>query len=269
MKITFQFIHDSEDINANLLDAVKEAIRNLYDNLSDDEIIPFYNLKYNLPLRNSKSIAGCEIDLEELQSEDYDEFLDIFASSIKDDEHVFALIKFNDETRFESYLNYYREIAELEMQLREILSCIFYYEYSDDFYDLLEEYDVKLPKNTPDEEILQDRLENQFFYMTFSNYLVLDKPKEFRHIKDMKSILEISDSYDDFKIKILNRGIKNEKHLDFLAAIKENLDTIEHVRNSVAHNRTISSNSLGYYESAKSHLNESFREFWVETEEVD
>jgi len=268
MKIRFQIVHDSENIKEMILDAMKEAYDNLYIEKSDDELNSFYEIKYNFQLRNSKSIAGFEIEVDEISAENYDAFLKNIASKIRDDEHIFALIKFHDETRFESYLNYYREIAELEMQLREILSCIFYYEYSEDFYNILEEYQVNFPKDTPKPEELQERLENQFFYLTFSNYFALEKPKEIKQIKDISTILESSDSYKDFRNNICNRGIKNEKHLDFLAGIKQNLQTIENVRNAVAHNRTISSRKLGHYETAKNHLMEKYQEYWEETSEV-
>jgi hypothetical protein len=268
MKVNFQIVHDSENIDEMLFDAMKEAYENLYIEKSDDVLKSFYEIKYDFQLRNSKSIAGFEIEVEEISAEDYDTFLKNIAGKIKDDEHIFALVKFHDETRFESYLNYFREIAELEMQLREILSCIFYYEYSEDFYNLLEEYEVNFPKDTPQQEVLQERLENQFFYLTFSNYLTLDKPKEIRQAKDINTILESSDSYEDFRNKICNRGIKDEKHLDFLAAIKQDLQTIESVRNAVAHNRAISSTKLGHYETATGHLLEKFQEYWIDSEEL-
>lgn len=267
MKVTFQTVLNSENIEAIIFDAVKNAYENLYIEKSDDELKSLYEIKYNLALRNSKSIAGFEIEVEGISSEDYDTFLEYFTDKIKENEHCYALLKFHDETRFASYLNFYREIAELEMQLREILSCIFYYEYSEDFYNLLDEYEVNFPEDTPQQEELQERLENQFFYLTFSSYLSLDKPKEIRQVKDINAILESSDSYEEFRDKICNRGIKNEKHLDFLAAIKQDLQTIESVRNSVAHNRTISSTKLGHYETARNHLLERFQDFWEESSE--
>jgi hypothetical protein len=267
MKVTFQAVHNAENIDAIIFDGIKSAYENIYIEKSDDEVKSLYEIKYNLPLRNSKSIAGFEIEVEEISAEDHDTFLEYFTGKIKEDENCYALIKFHDETRFESYLNFYREIAELEMHLREILSYIFYYEYSEDFYNLLDEYEVNFPKDTPKQDKLQERLENQFFYLTFSNYLTFDKPKEIRQVKDINAILESSDSYEEFKDKICNRGIKSEKHLDFLAAIKQDLQTIESVRNSVAHNRTISSTKLSHYETARNHLIERFNEFWEETDE--
>lgn len=267
MKVNFQIVHDSEDINAILIEAIRDAYENLYIEKTDDELKFLYEVKYNLDLKYSKYVTGFEIEVDEIPSEDYEVFLENYAGKIQEDKHVYALIKFHDETRFETYLNYYREIAEIEMQLREILSYIFYYEYSEDFYNLFEEYEVKSLKDTPKEEELKTRLENQFFYLTFRNYLALDKPKEIRLIRDINTILENSDSYDDFRDKICNRGIKNEKHLEFLAAIKQDLQTIEGVRNSVAHNRTIPGTKLGHFETAKDELNQNFKEFWAETGE--
>ena len=265
MKVTFQIVYNSKNIDAVVIKAMKIAYENLYIEKSDDELKSMYEIKYNLTLKDLKFIAGFEIEIEEISVESYDAFLENFTGIIKDNEHIFYLLKFRDEKRFESYLTFYREIAELEMQLREILSCIFYYEYSEDLYNLMDEYEVNFSKNTPQLEELQRRLENQFFYLTFSNYLSLDKPKEIRKVKDINKILENSDSYEEFRDKTCNRGIKNEKNLEFLAAIKQDLQTIESVRNSVAHNRTIPSTKLGHYETARNHLLEIFQEFWEET----
>jgi hypothetical protein len=262
MKITFQIVHNSENIDDAIFNAIKTAYENLYSEKSDEELKSLYEVKYNVPLRNSKSIAGFEIEVEEIPTENYDSFLGYF-TDIKEDEHICALLKFHDETRFETYLNYYKEIAELEMQLREILSYIFYYEYSEDYYNLLGECEVKIPKDIPQQEELQKRLENQFFYLTFNSYLSLDRLKEIK-VDYINSMLKDSDSYEDFRDKICNRGIKNEKHMEFLADIKENLQTIESVRNSVAHNRTISDNKLVHYDIARKRLLERFQEFWVE-----
>ncbi len=265
MKVNFQLLHDSDDFDAIIFDALKSALESLYIEKSDDEIKLLYENKYNLSLLNSKWIAGFEVEANDISLDDHEAFLENYVNKMKEDGHVFALIKFHDEIRFKTYLNYYREIAKVEMHLREILSCIFYYEYSDDFYSLLEEYEINFPKDTPPQEGLQERLENQFFYLTFSNYFTLDRPKEIRHVKDMNAILESSDSYEGFRDRICNRGIKNEKHRDFLAAIKQDLQTIESVRNAVAHNRTISPKNLGHYETARDHLIERFKVFWDDT----
>ncbi len=278
MKVFFQIVHNSENIESIIFDSMKEAYSNLYIEKSDDEVNDLFEIKYNLQLKNSRLISGFEIEVEELTddekeliSEKIDTFLGSFTGKIRESQHIFAIIKLHDETRFETYLNFYKEIACLEMRLREILSFIFYYEYSDDLYNLLEEYEVNINKgNLKQEELqqeLQERLENEFFYLNFSHYLKLDKPKEIRHVKDISSILESSDSYEAFKNKVCNRGIKNEKHLEFLAAIKQDLETVEGVRNAIAHNRTISNTKLGHYETAKEHLIQSFQEFWEENEE--
>ncbi len=269
MKVTFQTVHNAENIDAIIWEAIKNAYENLYIEKSDDELKALFEIKYNLPLKNSKSIAGFEIEVEEVSPEYYDSFLESFTGKIEDDDNCYTLLKFHDESRFETYLDYYGQIAKLEMQLREILSFIFHYEYSEDFYNVLEEYEVSFPNGKPREKELKARLENQFFYLTFSTYITLDKPKEIKQVKDINVILESSYSYEEFKDKVCNRGIKNEKHLEFLAAMKQNLETIESVRNSVAHNRTISSRKLGHYDTAKEHLLEAFQEFWEKHQNDD
>lgn len=276
MKVSFQIVHNnSKDIDALLFNAIKEAYENLYYKdlcieKSDDELKSFYDIKYNFKLKPQNSVTGFEVEVEEVFAENCD-LLKNFADKIKNDKDIFALIKFSDETRLKSYLNFYQEIAELEMQLREILSYIFYYEYSENFYNVLEEYEVTFPQEIYkdkeiDTELLKNRLENTFFYLTFDKYITLHKPKEIKNIKDINTILESSDSYENFKDKICKRGIKNKKHLDFLAGIKQDLKPIESVRNAVAHNRKIPSTKLRDYDTTKNHLIKRFQEFWEETE---
>ncbi|MDP3003326.1 MAG: Abi family protein [Bacteroidales bacterium] len=160
------------------------------------------------------------------------------------------------------HIDLYKEIAHLEMQLREIFTYIFYKEYPDTPFNVLSNYLVRQLKDIPNEEEFKNRMENEFFYLVFSDYISLEKPKEISNIKDISTLLESSDSFETFKEKITKRGITNERHQDFLASLKNNLDTIEKVRNSVAHNRTISERAFGHYEVAKNKLNESFKEFW-------
>lgn len=266
MIVNFQIIYSEGDISNILNSAIIDAYSNQYLEVTEEEIEYSYIIKYEYALRNHNYIVGIEIDIENILQEELstDLFLESLFDYLLDERNIITLIKFHDETRFETYIDYYKEIAEIEMRLREILSCIFYYEYSEEIDNLLFEYRVRFPKNMPDNDLLRKRLENEFFYLTFSNYLNLDKPKKVNNAKDISLILESSSSFEVFKDNLCNRGIKNEKHLEFLAAINQDLTTIEGVRNAVAHNRTISSRKLGHYNTAKQHLINIFNKFWDE-----
>lgn len=271
MHISFQTIHTSNKFDDIIFDALKSSYENLYIEKEDEELLQLLELKYAYSLNESQFITGFNIIIDVVSPEDFDVFIDSFTNTIQDCDKVIAFIKLHDETRFRSYLKFYKTIASIEMQLREILTYIFYYEYSEDFYDLLHEYNVRFPKDTPDGSTLRERLENQFFYLSFSDYLRLEKPKKIQNIKDINSKLENSDSFEEFKQKVCDRGIKNEKHLDFLAAIKRDMKTMTIIRNAVAHNRTISTNKLAHFDTAKDHLLEHFKNFWIDidSEETD
>lgn len=45
MKVNFQIVHDSEDIDEIFFDAMKDAYENLYIEKSDDELKSFYYIK--------------------------------------------------------------------------------------------------------------------------------------------------------------------------------------------------------------------------------
>lgn len=261
-RITFQIIHKSEQVSDFLKQSLKEAYDEFYIEKNDTEIIDLISIKYLTSLKPNKFLTGFYIIIEGVESNNFETFLETFINTIKENEDVSSLIKLTDETRFLQYIELYKEIAHLEMQLREILTYIFYKEYPESPFSVLGDYPIKPLKEAPNDEDFKNRMENEFFYLLFSDYISLEKPKEISNIKDISNILENSESFESFKEKITKRGISNERHQDFLASLKSNLDTIEKVRNSVAHNRTISERAFGHYEAAKNKLNESFNEFW-------
>ena len=64
------------------------------------------------------------------------------------------------------------------------------------------------------------------------------------------------------KQNILNRGIVNKKYREFLAKIKSNLESIENLRNCIAHNRSIRDDIRENYEHAKDGLKDSIDAFF-------
>lgn len=261
-KISFQLIHQEEIYNEIIEKSLKESYEEFYLEKSETEIEELLSYKYTTNLHENKFLTGFTISIDDIDVNNYETFIDNFVRTIKENENTVSLIKLSDETRFTQYVNLYKEIAHIEMQLREILTYIFYKEYPDTPFNVLGDYPVKLLKDLPSSDEFKNRMENEFFYLVFSDYISLEKPKEISNIKDLNVLLESSDSFENFKEKITKRGISNERHQDFLASLKSNLDTIEKVRNSVAHNRTISERPFGHYESAKTKLVESFSEFW-------
>jgi hypothetical protein len=162
---------------------------------------------------------------------------------------------------------YSKEIFDLEMKLREVISFIFLDTYKKDFYNLLKDIDLKTQprngNNRSDEEYFKKHFENEFFFLRFSDYIRLNNLKEFKK-SDLIEMIINSNKYDDLKQKLQNRGIVKEKYQDFLAGIKQNLDPIEKMRNCIAHNRSSTETVVNNYIKAKENLEQDISEFWDE-----
>ncbi len=227
--------------------------------------IDFVSILLNKPLQTGIYFTSFEIDVDTTQYDfnKYEDFLEGFKTRLKATEGFHKLLKFVDEIRAEQYVKYYLELADLEMKIREVFSYIFYSKYKVTGNDLFEEFDAKtagVEEPKPDE--LEKRLENKFFYLTFSSYLKFEKPKDLQ-VKELIPLIQTKEQYEELRSHLNSRGIIVEHHVDFLQAVKTILDPIESVRNCVAHNRQIPSRTEANYARASAELRRFIQEFWA------
>lgn len=266
--ICFQALFSKEKdfldfINKNLLKASEEN-----GNSIDKENINNYSqLNYVKKLSNHRDLIGFKILLDDSISL---EVIKLFCEYLDDDEDCEFLIKFIDQQLFESLQNYYKEIFDIEMKLREILSFIFISTYENDCYSFLEFQKQKINaiyKNVKEDEIsavLKKKYQNEFFYLTFNQYRQLKLPDIVKS-ETLLDLLADSKSFEELKKNILNLGaMKSEKndYLEFLNRISENLESIETVRNCVAHNREPTREELDNYSIAKEKMENELDEFF-------
>ncbi len=195
----------------------------------------------------------------------------MFCESFNEDDNCEFLIKFSDQQLFESLQNYYKEIFDIEMKLREILSFIFISTYENDCYAFLEFQKQKVTpiygKGVGEVDIpafLKSKYQNEFFYLTFNQYRQLKLPDIVKS-ETLINLLADSGSFEELKASIQNLGaMKSEKndYLGFLNRISENLESIEAVRNCVAHNREPTDEELDNYTMAKEKLEKELDEFF-------
>ncbi len=274
MKISFQIIHNYQ---AEPLTVIGNA---LHLTLNEDLLIPNdfsivvenLNIKLNKRLNCGDTLCYFEINVTDFTN--YDEFrhidfIESFVSRIKLENGFVKILKFNDDVRLNEYLEIYKDIASIEMKIREIFSFIFYSKYDDKNQDILEEFEVKIVnKEDVRKDDLEKKLENKFFYLTFSEYLKFDSPKDIP-TKDVLPLIINNNSYDLLRTYISSRGIIQTNHLSFLRNVKNLLDPIESVRNCVAHNRKIPKNQLDNYPDAKQKLLAFIDNFWNEEIQVE
>ncbi|MCK4321295.1 hypothetical protein KAX08_02115 [candidate division WOR-3 bacterium] len=274
MKVDFQIIHsftDDGSLKEKLLLLLKDTfdesttipteIEEQPENIEDWSIFNWIETKYNHQSNGDKYIVGFILDLEE----DFKEIIQEFGKKLQEDENIDLVLKYGDEKMQEKHQEYAKEIFDLEMRLREVISFIFLDTYKGDYHNLLREIDVKIQplnkNNKPNGEYYNSHFENEFFFLLFSDYIKLDNLIEMKQSELIDTILD-SDFYDDLRTKILNRGIVDEKYREFLAEIKENIDPIGELRNCIAHNRSMSDNVIINYERAKDELKNSIFNFW-------
>jgi len=241
-----------EDIKSQII----EEISSLYDGNFDFKI----TINYVKNIEDNKFLLGIELKSET-------EILEIFNRliiKIKTEFQNVTIFKYFDSVLLDKLQRIYPEIFEIEMKLRECVSLIFVDKYKDNYYNLLDEFRIK-PQNEKRENELQVNYENQFFHILFTDYTKFStrtqiKPTDFESFKDF-----LSDASDfiDLQTKIRSKGQFKEMYLNFFNGIKRCVDSIENMRNCIAHNRNYSETEYDNYLNAKSELNVKLNEFLI------
>lgn len=278
MKVDFQIIHSftgDESLKENLLLLLKATfdgsaiilaeIEEQPENIEEWSIYYWIETKYNQLSDGDKYIAGFILDLEE----NLIGILQDFGNKLQEDKNIELVLKYGDEEMQVEHQKYAKEIFDIEMRLREVISFIFLDTYKGDYHNLLREIDVKIlplnKNNKPSKEYYNIHFENEFFFLLFSGYIKLNDLKELEQPDLLDRIVD-SKAYDELRKNIQHRGILKEKYRIFLASIKDDLEPIENLRNSIAHNRSIpkteQDKAITDYNRAKELLDKSIESFW-------
>lgn len=255
-------IHDIDDEQVknyilNVLIDDLEIFSNLV-NIKAEDNEDKYITQFTLNLSEFFTIFESINDLEE----NIKSFIEDFISGIGYNLDAQCIIKYKDTYVKQQYMQYYSEIYDLEMELRKILTYIFNNEYESP-YALLNDYDLNIPKyNQKDEEYFSTNYENEFFMLCFSDYIKIcnQQTKIKTSANDIINLIRSSLSFDELKEKVI-LGIKNKKHLDFLSSIKEDLNSLEEMRNSIMHSRKYPLD-IESYERSKEQLSKKIESFW-------
>lgn len=151
---------------------------------------------------------------------------------------IVHLVKFEDPLLRADLARWSAEIAALEMKLRRVLTLVYLHAYQDgDPYDLLrEECTQPTSKEPPKPEHMKKRAENQFFHLTFSQYVGLNRRPEFK-LPDLLKLVRNKEAYDSFREELSRVPVEDEDDAGLLAGLKERMEAIEAMRNCCAHNR--------------------------------
>lgn len=273
MKISFQIIHNYQ---AEPLKIIGTALRltiqdDLYIELDLRTALDFLKITLNKTLHSTEQLCFFEIDIDNSTYDlsKYDDFINGFVSRLSTETGFVRLVKFVDELRNVEYQKYYNEVAEIEMKLREVFSYIFYNRYLVDEVDDLNEYDIKL-QGEPKKADYISRFENPFFYFNINSYKdSFQRPRgipyDIKEWKDIFSKIRNSTDFEVLKEMLEVKGVTSSEHTAFFIRIKEDVDSIEKLRNCIAHNRATTHRIVDNYEKSKINLVKQIKLFW-ETE---
>ena len=259
----------SEEIWRLLL---QNALETNLDEYGEDEVKEF--LQFTLSRRATqpsedgspefpREICCLELDLpDELQNSEI--VTQDFAKALEEEGGALYVLKFYDDTLLTKNLKFMQELFALKMKLRKALSLVYLSACCDKPFSLLHEDSVEIPSSArPTQNEMQNTLENEFFHLLFSQYVGLNKRKS-KSISKPQDLLELVRtilSFEELRDELERTPITNEDDQGFLASLKERMDTMEKLRNSVAHNRTPSQTAINQFEATKNLLDEGLEEF--------
>ncbi len=244
--------------------------RALTDNLNDVEpgaAWGFVNVNYerSRPLVNGepapatqRAVAGFTLDLPD-ETENLRTVIDDFVDALREApiEHV---LKFEEPLLRQELVQYAEEIFALEMKLRRVLSVIYLHAYDDQPYNLLRDESVK-PMNPATEEHMQKVVENEFFFLTFSQYVNLNQRPDVARLPILVELIRSKETYEALRAELGRLPVEDEDDAVFVAGLKARMEAIEAMRNCVAHNRRPSKKASDNYATARPQLSQALDDF--------
>ena len=267
----FQVIFNGiSDFKSKLVESLRETLISNYYEFDEERLDEFIDIQYNLEIEDKKVLVGFIFEFEKLINVDPNIIVEDYRENLSAQKSIELVLKFYDEILLDFLLSVYPRIFKLEMALREALSLIFIEKYKSDYHNLIKDTTVKpqmdksILKNTQQKtRVFTKRMENEFFYLLFSDYTKLSQQKDLSHA-DLFSITERSNSYEEFKNNILDRKLSNPNSLNLISNITPIMQNLEKIRNSIAHNRSLSNNDLNNYEKYIDTINSYVNSFFTE-----
>ncbi len=208
----------------------------------------FTFLSTNL-LPNETFISVITFDIPELvlRETNLEEIIISYLNSLNALDSIISITKVNDTYFQKKSTEYYHEIIDLEMDMRNVLTYIITYDKRRINKELFKDFGIKIADDLESDKIKQN-YENGLFYILFKDY------KSFLNIeplnqKDINSLLQnpTITSFEDFKTKLPTK-ILETRHLDFLSSVEDSFKQLDNIRNSIMHIHSLSNSEIRNYE---------------------
>lgn len=267
--IKIQINHEKPIFTKDLANILYEQIGEEYD-LSEEEIKDYFQTSSIMLLPNDTFVTVLTFELPELPTREVKlkDIVITFLQSVKEIEGVLSIIKTQDTILQKRSYELYQQIANLEMELRNVLTYIICYDEKKINDEFFKTFDTKRSENI-DYATMGQKYENGLFYIYFDSYASFSEPKKLKTEKIVEFLQAPNiDTFEKFKIQLQDRGIKEVRHLDFIASIKTKLDPVEKMRNAIMHIRNLSDNLIKNFEMAMNDVGSKgiqtlINEFWT------
>lgn len=230
----------------------------LYDEIGEtndislEEIEDYFNFLSSTLLPNDTFITVLEFNIPELTTRETSlkDIVYSFLQSIENIEGIISITKVNDTILQERAFEYYKKIIELEMDMRNILTYIITYSNKTINEELFKNFGIDKSERL-DHSYMKEQYENGLFYIYFNHYASFTKPQKLKAERVAEFLQEPSmHSFEQLKNKLNDRGLREDRHIDFIASIKTKLNPLEKMRNSIMHIRNISDNTIRNFDMA-------------------
>jgi hypothetical protein len=261
----FEFIivyHQSDgyDIKNLLCDNLKEVLEDNLNEFDQAQIEQFIDLKFKRLCGDSyidngieyaRTILGFQLNLPD-ETLNPDIVITDFCNTLADTPPIIHVVKYEDQLLLKKNIQYSKELYFLEMKLRRVLSVVYLNSYKDEYYSILRDESIQpMKKEQPTNEQMRNSAENQFFHLTFGQYIGLNNRKLPANVSEIIEHLRECNTFEDFKEELERAPIEDETDQQLLASLRDKLDPIEKLRNCVAHNRMVSERLAQDYMTAK------------------
>jgi len=174
----------STEIRTTLVEVLTRVLEDNFNEFSSDEVEKMILFSYQRLGKEETDdagnnyqniILGFTLELPD-ETEEAQTTLDEFTETLLDTISNSHIVKFEDSLLVADLTRWADEIFTLEMKLRRVLTLIYFHAYQDsDPYELLkDEKEQPMAKDKPDRKQMKTAVDNQFFHLTFSQYVNLN-----------------------------------------------------------------------------------------------
>jgi hypothetical protein len=248
------------DIQKTVVEQLAKALEDNLNDFDDDDVGGMLRVTHRRDANAhfdengaalSHAIVGFSVELPDEVAQ-VETVVSEFASALSETAPILHVLKFEDPLLQEKIAGWAGEMFDIEMKLRRVLSLIYLGAHQDrDPFNLLADEKIRpMTEDSPKPSQMRAAAENQFFYLTFGQYINLNQRVDI-NLNGLLEILQTMTDFETFRAEITRAPVPSEDDSILIAGLKERMDAIEKMRNCVAHNRRPAKTIVENYENVR------------------